>query len=128
MLITALGLVAAAMTSLSYIPQVRKTVPRGSTDDLSFKTLIVLAAGLGLWILYGVFKGDWVIIAANGVGCALVAVLLDSKSVTPTKLFRCLSRGPRFVLLKDASRFSRYCCYQLRSISPLITSKNDIVL
>jgi MtN3 and saliva related transmembrane protein len=79
MLITALGLVAAAMTSLSYIPQVRKAVPRGSTDDLSFKTLIILATGLGLWILYGVFKGDWVIIVANGVGCALGAVLLGFK-------------------------------------------------
>jgi MtN3 and saliva related transmembrane protein len=48
MLITVLGLLAAAMTSLSYIPQVRKALPAGSTDDLSFKTLIALGTGLAL--------------------------------------------------------------------------------
>jgi MtN3 and saliva related transmembrane protein len=78
-MLTFLGLLAAGMTSLSYIPQVRKAVPRGSTDDLSLKTLIVLSAGLGLWVVYGAFKGDWVIILANSVGFALVAVLLVFK-------------------------------------------------
>jgi MtN3 and saliva related transmembrane protein len=79
MLITLLGMAAAALTSLSYVPQVRKALPRGSTDDLSFRTLVILATGLGLWILYGVFKGDWVIVVANSVGCGLVATLLSFK-------------------------------------------------
>ena len=48
MLITILGLLAATMTSLSYIPQVRKALPKGSTDDLSFRTLIILGIGLSL--------------------------------------------------------------------------------
>ena len=78
-MLTILGLLAAGMTSLSYVPQVRKALPRGSTDHLSLKTLIVLAAGLGLWIVHGAFKGDWVIILANSVGFALVAVLLVFK-------------------------------------------------
>jgi MtN3 and saliva related transmembrane protein len=46
MLITTIGLLAAALTSLSYIPQVTKALPSGSTDDLSSKTLAVLVAGL----------------------------------------------------------------------------------
>lgn len=46
MLITIIGLLAAALTSLSYIPQVKKALPAGSTEDLSSKTLAVLAAGL----------------------------------------------------------------------------------
>lgn len=37
-----LGLLAAALTSLSYIPQVRKALPRKSTDDLSLKMLLAL--------------------------------------------------------------------------------------
>lgn len=49
MLITIVGLLAAAFTSLSYVPQVKKALPGGSTDDLSSKTLAVLAAGLALW-------------------------------------------------------------------------------
>ncbi len=79
MLITTLGLLAAIMTSVSYIPQVRKALPKGSADDLSFKTLIILATGLGLWILYGLFKQDFVIVVANSVGLALVATLVGLK-------------------------------------------------
>jgi MtN3 and saliva related transmembrane protein len=61
MLITIIGLLAAALTALSYIPQVRKALPSGSTGDLSSKTLAVLAAGLALWTVYGMLKGDYVI-------------------------------------------------------------------
>jgi MtN3 and saliva related transmembrane protein len=75
-LIDIVGLVAAALTSLSYIPQVRKAWPRGSTGDLSSKMLAVLAAGLTTWIAYGILKGDYVIILANTVGVSLVAALL----------------------------------------------------
>jgi len=79
MLITIVGLLAAALTSLSYIPQVKKALPAGSTDDLSSKTLAVLAVGLALWIGYGVLKSDFVIIIANAVGFALVATLIGFK-------------------------------------------------
>jgi MtN3 and saliva related transmembrane protein len=79
MLITIIGLLAAALTSLSYIPQVRKTLPSGSTGDLSSKTLAVLAAGLALWTVYGMLKGDYVIIVANAVGLALVSTLIGFK-------------------------------------------------
>ena len=79
MLVTIIGLLAAALTSLSYIPQVKKAMPAGSTDDLSSKTLVVLAAGLALWVGYGVLKGDFVIIVANAVGLALVVTLIGFK-------------------------------------------------
>lgn len=64
-LITTIELLAAAMTSLSYIPQVKKALPAGSTADLSFKTLSVLAGGLALWVIYGFLNNDYVIVAAN---------------------------------------------------------------
>jgi MtN3 and saliva related transmembrane protein len=74
-----LGICAAVLTSLSYIPQVRKAWPRGSTKDLSLRMLIVLTTGLLLWIGYGVLKGDWVIVAANCVGAALSGSILIFK-------------------------------------------------
>jgi MtN3 and saliva related transmembrane protein len=74
-----IGVCAAVFTSLSYIPQVRKAWPRGSTKDLSLHMLIVLTAGLLLWIGYGVLKSDWVIVAANSVGAALSASVLAFK-------------------------------------------------
>jgi MtN3 and saliva related transmembrane protein len=77
--IQALGVMAATLTSLSYIPQVRKAWPRGSTDDLSFRTLGILAAGLSLWIAYGLAKSDAVIIVANAVGLFLILLLIGLK-------------------------------------------------
>ena len=74
-----IGGCAAVLTSLSYIPQVRKAWPRGSTSDLSLKMLVVLTTGLMLWIVYGLLKGDWVIVAANSAGAALTATVLAFK-------------------------------------------------
>jgi MtN3 and saliva related transmembrane protein len=74
-----IGACAAILTSLSYIPQVRKAWPRGSTKDLSLHMLIVLTTGLLLWIGYGVLKSDCVIVSANSVGAMLSASVLIFK-------------------------------------------------
>jgi MtN3 and saliva related transmembrane protein len=68
------GGLAALLTSMSCAPQVRKVLPRGSTDDLTWKTLVILTLGLAIWIVYGVLKADWVIMAGNGVGATLSAI------------------------------------------------------
>ena len=73
------GGIAAILASLSYIPQVRKAWPRGSTKDLSLGMLAALTLGLGLWIVYGVLRGDRVIITANAIGATLAAIVLGCK-------------------------------------------------
>ena len=70
---------APLLTSLSYIPQVQKAWPRGSTSDLSLKMLVALTTGLLLWIGYGLLRGDWVIVAANGLGATLSVSVLAFK-------------------------------------------------
>jgi MtN3 and saliva related transmembrane protein len=74
-----LGVFAATLTSLSYLPQVKKAIPRGSTSDLSLKMLVALSTGLSLWVLYGLLKEDWVIMLANMVGATLALVVLGLK-------------------------------------------------
>jgi MtN3 and saliva related transmembrane protein len=74
-----IGALAALLTSLSYVPQVQKALPRGSTEDLSLKTLAILTVGLSTWIVYGALKADWIILAGNGVGVALSATVLGCK-------------------------------------------------
>jgi MtN3 and saliva related transmembrane protein len=74
-----LGMLAAALTSLSYLPQLQKAIPRNSTSDLSLKMLVALSAGLCLWIVYGVLKDDWVIILANSIGATLSLTVLRFK-------------------------------------------------
>ena len=73
------GVLAAFLSSLSYVPQVRKAWPQGSTADLSLTMLVVLTLGLSLWIVYGIIRGDWVIIAANSIGTSLAALVLAFK-------------------------------------------------
>ena len=74
-----LGIVAAALNSLSYLPQLQKAIPRDSTSDLSLKMLVALSTGLCLWVVYGVAKGDRVIILANSVGAMLSLAVLGFK-------------------------------------------------
>ena len=41
--------------------------------------LLLLASGLGLWMVYGFVKSDVVIVAANGVSVAMIAIILYFK-------------------------------------------------
>lgn len=76
---TLVGFAAAFCTTVSYIPQVKKCWQTGSTGDLSLKMLLILATGIGLWVLYGVLKGDMVIILANSLSLLLLSNLLFFK-------------------------------------------------
>ena len=78
--LTALGAAAALLTSLSYIPQVKKAWPRNSTKDVSLRMLLALTSGLGLWIVYGVMKSDWELTSANVVGALLAGAVLFFKN------------------------------------------------
>jgi MtN3 and saliva related transmembrane protein len=78
-LITAVGGVAAFCTTASYFPQLRKCWQTGQSDDLSLRMLLVLWLGVALWIIYGILKADWIIIAANSVSIALLCGILFFK-------------------------------------------------
>jgi MtN3 and saliva related transmembrane protein len=74
-----LGIAATALTSLSYLPQLQKAIPRHSTSDLSLKMLVALSSGLCLWVVYGFAKDDWVIVLANSTGAMLSLAVLGFK-------------------------------------------------
>lgn len=78
-LLPALGILAAALCALSYVPQVKKAWPRGATEDLSLKMLVVLACGLACWVMYGILLGDWIIAIANLISLSLVGSVLGFK-------------------------------------------------
>jgi len=78
-LVTLLGFVAAMCTTGAIVPQLYKAWSSGKTDDISLRMLLVLAFGLALWVVYGVFRADIVVIVANGVSLMLIAGLLYLK-------------------------------------------------
>jgi MtN3 and saliva related transmembrane protein len=57
--------VAALCTTLSDVPQVRKTWATGETSDLSLRMPLLLISGLTLWCIYGLLRSDMVIVIAN---------------------------------------------------------------
>lgn len=77
--VTALGLLAGTLTTLSFAPQVVRAWRTRSTGDLSLGMLVVLLAGVLLWLAYGVVRGDIAIVAANGVTAVLVGLILSIK-------------------------------------------------
>lgn len=60
-----IGLIAGVLTASSLLPQVVKTIKEKKADEVSLVMLLVLLAGVGLWIFYGIKKDDFPIIATN---------------------------------------------------------------
>ena len=74
-----LGLLAGALTTISFIPQVYKTWKTKSAKDLSLGMYLVMVTGIVLWLLYGVLTADFPIIAANLCTLLLAGMLLYFK-------------------------------------------------
>ncbi|MDD1677067.1 MAG: SemiSWEET transporter [Methanomicrobiales archaeon] len=74
--VTTIGLVAGFCTTVSFLPQVVKTVKTHRADDLSFAMLLIFLVGLALWFFYGIAIGSLPIIIANSVTIGLVSVLI----------------------------------------------------
>src|SRR3990167_8723611 len=50
---TVIGLIAATITTLSFIPQLIKTWKLKETKDISLLMFVTLGVGIILWIIYG---------------------------------------------------------------------------
>ncbi|WP_017653061.1 SemiSWEET transporter [Fortiea contorta] len=74
--ITILGLTAATITTISFLPQMIKTWRRKSAKDVSLVTLITFIIGIFLWLIYGIFLQSLPIILANGVTLVFNLIIL----------------------------------------------------
>lgn len=50
-------------------------------QDVSPYLMALYASGTTLWLAYGIFKDDWVIIGANALGTAFNLLLLYMKRI-----------------------------------------------
>jgi MtN3 and saliva related transmembrane protein len=76
---TAIGLMAGALTTLAYVPQVIKTWKTKSTKDISVGMFVTLSLGLLMWTFYGFSINSMPVIVANIVSLALVFIVLIFK-------------------------------------------------
>jgi len=72
------GLVAGTVTSIGFIPQIVRGYKTKKLDDVSYFMPTILAVGMTLWFIYGIFSNAIAIIAANafGVGCCLTLITM----------------------------------------------------
>ena len=70
------GYIAGALTTLSFVPQVLRAWKLKETRDLSLAMLVLFAAGILLWTLYGIWIGSLPVIAANVMTFVLLVILL----------------------------------------------------
>jgi MtN3 and saliva related transmembrane protein len=73
------GLVASTLATLAFLPQVVKTWRSRGAKDFSLLTLLLLEAGVSLWIFYGVWRDAPAIWLGNSVTLALVGFMLAVK-------------------------------------------------
>ena len=77
---TAIGLVAATLTTVAFVPQVTKTWKTKSTKDVSLGMFVVFCIGVALWLAYGIMLGEVPIMIANAItlvlGLAIIAMKL----------------------------------------------------
>jgi MtN3 and saliva related transmembrane protein len=72
----AVGALAAALTMFSFVPQIIKVVKIRSAKSISPLTLFQLSCGVFLWIIYGIYLKDAIIIIANVVTLTSLIILL----------------------------------------------------
>ena len=73
------GFPAAALTTLCLIPQAARIVAERDTRAISLTGSATFAAGITLWLVYGVALADWPLIASNIVTLALMIFIIALK-------------------------------------------------
>jgi MtN3 and saliva related transmembrane protein len=67
-----LGYAAGTLTTLAFLPQFIKLAKSKSARDISAPTYAALSIGIVMWLVYGILRGAWPVIAANGVAFILI--------------------------------------------------------
>jgi len=78
-IITYIGFVAGACTTVAFIPQALKTWQSKSAKDISLGMYLILCTGMVLWLTYGILITDYPIIITNVITLFLAVSILYFK-------------------------------------------------
>ena len=62
-----IGLLAALLTTFSFLPQAVLTLRTRKTDEISLAMYLMLNLGIVCWLIYGLVQDDLALILANSV-------------------------------------------------------------
>ncbi len=79
------GHTGAALSSITFIPQVYKAWTTKSVGDLSLSMMLIVFTSTVIWLVYGISLMLWPVILANGFICFLSGLLIYFKFTFPKK-------------------------------------------
>jgi MtN3 and saliva related transmembrane protein len=74
-----LGVVAATLTTLAFVPQAAQILRTRDAHSISLPMYLVFTTGVAFWLGYGWSLGSWPMIVANTVTFILAAAILALK-------------------------------------------------
>lgn len=78
-IISYLGFLAGAFTTIAFLPQSIQTWKTKSTKDISLGMYLIFCTGVILWLIYGILITDYPIIVTNCVTLLLALSILYFK-------------------------------------------------
>ena len=75
----AIGVVAAVLTTASFLPQVWHSFKTRDVSGISLGMYSVFTVGIALWLVYGLLIGAWPLILANGITLVFALAILVMK-------------------------------------------------
>jgi len=78
-LIWLVGIIAGALTTFSFIPQIIRVFKTKSAHDISLIFNTMFLVGIFLWLIYGILKKDNPIIIWNAIAAVFGITLLYAK-------------------------------------------------
>ncbi|NCT00060.1 hypothetical protein GW765_03735 [Candidatus Parcubacteria bacterium] len=76
---TIIGLLAAVLTTVSYVPQAYKIIKTKDTKALSLYMYWIVTIGVFLWLVYGFLIKDAPLVIANLITFSLTLTILIMK-------------------------------------------------
>lgn len=76
---TIFGYIAAACTTISFVPQAIKVYKTKSTRDISLGMFLLMSTGVAFWLIYGLMINSYPIVLANAVTLFLSFYILIMK-------------------------------------------------
>ncbi|GFZ32245.1 sugar transporter SemiSWEET [Clostridium zeae] len=74
-----ISIIAAILTTVSFVPQAVKTIKTKDTSGISFVMYLLFTVGVFCWLIYGTYIKDIAIISANAVTLILASIILKCK-------------------------------------------------
>jgi MtN3 and saliva related transmembrane protein len=86
-MIDVIGIIAAFLTTLSFVPQAILVIRTKQTEGISLIMYAMFTTGVAMWLVYGIALGAMPIIVANVVTLVLASLILTIKirSVLPSQ-------------------------------------------